>query len=356
MKKIIVAIGFSLGSCLLPSQVEASSLDFSQLIVLSDSLSDTGNAFAASENKFPPEDLGYFEGRFTNGSNWIDNLARDLGLLTPTPIVDILNGAIPQDGLNLAFGGATTGAVNTVNPLFPALQDVPAGTPGQISLLASVANLVAPDALYIFWYGANDYLPTANPNFIPFDTPETTVNNIANGLTNLVALGAKNILIPNVPLLGSVPRANNLDPFFPLLVEPDTADELNLLSIEHNQLLSTTIKDLSANFGAEVNLIPLEIDRLFNQVITEFNTTPEQSPFSNITNVCVLNTACTNPDEFFFWDGIHPTKKTHEIIGQFALETLEREADKGVPEPVSTWGLLVLGSGVIVAKVKFKSA
>ena len=355
MKKIIVAIGVSLGSCLLPSQVEASSLNFSQLIVLSDSLSDTGNAFAASKNEFPPEDLGYFEGRFTNGSNWIDNLARDLGLLTPTPIVDILTGAIPQDGLNLAFAGATTGAINTVNPMFPALQDVSGEMPGQISLLTDLADLVSPEALYIFWYGANDYLPTNSPNFIPFETPETTINNITNGLTNLVALGAKNILIPNLPLLGTVPRANNLDPFFPM-VELGTAEELNLLSMEHNQLLSATIEDLSANFGAEVNLIPLEIDSLFNQVITEFNNVPEQSPFINVSDVCLLNPACVNPDEFFFWDGIHPTKKTHEIIGQFALDTLEREASKDVPEPSSNWGLVMLIGCFVGIKVSMKSA
>ena len=355
MKRIIAAIGIFLGSWLLPTRVEAASLNFSQLIVLGDSLSDIGNVFAASGNNFPPEDLGYFNGRFTNGENWIDNLARDLGLGTPTPIVDIFNGAVPQGGVNLAFGGATTEAVNTSDSMFPALQDVSEVQPGQISLLTNLTNLIDPNALYIFWYGANDYLPTTSPNFAPFDTPETTVNNIANGLTNLAGLGAKNILIPNLPLLGSVPRANNLDPFFPM-VELGTAERLDLLSVAHNQLLSTTIEDLSANFGAEVNLIPLEIDRLFERVITEFNTTPDRSPFSNITDVCLLNPACTNPDEFFYWDGIHPTKKTHEIIGQFALETLEREAQESIPEPSSTWVLVILGGLFIGARVKIKCA
>ncbi len=350
MKKTITATSIFLLSWLLPLKANASSLDFSQLIVLGDSLSDTGNAFTATGNLFPPEDFGYFNGRFTNGENWIDHLARDLGLVTPTPIVEVLlNGAIAEDGLNFAFPGATTEAANTVDPLFRALQDVSLIQPGQISLLSNFASLVDSEALYIFWYGANDYLPTTSPDFIPFTTPEPTVNNISNALTRMVELGATNILIPNLPLLGSVPRANNLDPLFPE-VESNTAEQLNLLTLSHNQLLRTTIEDLSTNFGSEVNLIHLEIDLLFNQVISEFNNSPEQSPFTNITNVCLGNFTCTNPDEFFFWDGIHPTRKTHELIAQFALETLT--AQEKIPEPNSHVGLVILASLFFATKIK----
>ena len=351
MKQTITATGIFLVSWLLPLKVNASSLDFSQLIVLGDSLSETGNVFTATDNMFPPESLGYFDGRFTNGENWIDYLARDLGLVTPTSIVEVLDGAMAQGGLNVAFGGATTEAVNTINSMFPALKDVSVLQPGQISLLSNFAELVDSDALYILWYGANDYLPTTSPDFIPFDTPETTVNNISYALTRVVELGATNILIPNLPLLGSVPRANNLDPFFPA-VEPNTAEQLNLLTTAHNQLLSTTIEDLSTNLGSGVNLIPLEIDLLFKRVITEFNNTPEQSPFTNITNVCLLNPACTNPDEFFFWDGIHPTSKTHELIAQFAKETLATEAQERIPEPAFNWGFFILASWFLAARIK----
>ena len=340
MNKTIKATGIVFVCCLFPLKVNAGSLNFSQLIVLGDSLSDTGNVFSATDNQFPPEALGYFDGRFTNGANWIDNLAKHLDLVTPTPIENVLN-TVPEGGLNLAFGGATTGSTNTVDLVereLPALQDASDSQPGQISLLSDFTYLVDSQALYILWFGANDYLPTTSDDFDPFDNPESTVNNIANALTRLVELGATDILIPNLPLLGSLPRANNLDPFF-RTVPNDTAEQLNLLTVAHNQLLSTTLEDLSIKFGKEVNLIPLEIDLLFNQTITQFQNNPDESPFTNITNVCLLNPACINPDQFLFWDGIHPTSKTHKIIAEFAFKTLQP-----VSEPELNWQLLILAS------------
>ena len=354
MNRTIKATGIFLVCWLFPLKVDAGSLDFSQLIVLGDSLSDTGNVFSATNNTLPPNSLGYFDGRFTNGSNWIDSLAQNLRLVTPTPIVDVdvLNGTVPQGGLNLAFGGATTEAINTADARLPALQDFSVVQPGQISLLSNFSSLVDSTALYILWFGANDYLPTTSDDFIPFETPEYTVNNIAHALTRLVELGATNILVPNLPLLGSVPRANNLDPFFPM-VETDTAEQLNLLTKAHNQLLSTTLEDLSINFGTQVNLIPLEIDLLFNQTITQFNNTPDQSPFTNITDICLGNRDCINPDQFLFWDGIHPTSKTHELIADFAFKTLLQQAQQPIPEPGLNWQFLILASFLFLgAKVK----
>ncbi len=361
MNRTIKATGICLVCCLFPLKVNAGSLDFSQLIVLGDSLSDTGNVFSATDRIVPPEMLGenlaYFDGRFTNGANWIDSLAEDLRLVTPTPIVDVfLNGTVPQGGLNLAFGGATTEAANTVDPKLAALQDVSDSQPGQISLLSNFASLVDSKALHILWFGANDYLPTTSPDFVPFETPESTVNNIANALTRLVELGATDILVPNLPLLGSLPRANNLDPFFPM-VPIDTAEQLNLLTIEHNQLLSTTLEDLSIKFGTQVNLIPLEIDLLFNQTITEFINSPDESPFTNITDVCLLNSDCINPDQFLFWDGIHPTSKTHELIAEFAFKTLLQQNPQAVPEPDLNWQLLILASFLFLsARIKYPIA
>ena len=46
---------------------------------------------------------------------------------------------------------------------------------------------------------------------------------------------------------------------------------------------------------------------------------------------------CPNPNEYLFWDNIHPTTRSHQLIGQLALKAL------GIPEPSSTWGLLGLG-------------
>nr|WP_257236550.1 SGNH/GDSL hydrolase family protein [Nostoc sp. 'Peltigera malacea cyanobiont' DB3992] len=32
---------------------------------------------------------------------------------------------------------------------------------------------------------------------------------------------------------------------------------------------------------------------------------------------------CSNPAEFLFWDGIHPTTAAHRIIGETAFSTIQ---------------------------------
>jgi phospholipase/lecithinase/hemolysin len=52
---------------------------------------------------------------------------------------------------------------------------------------------------------------------------------------------------------------------------------------------------------------------------------------------------CSNPDEFLFWDDVHPTSRGHEIIGDFALRTLQ-EDNQHVPEPATNLGISILAA------------
>jgi phospholipase/lecithinase/hemolysin len=140
MKQQIAATGLFLFSVLLPIRAWAAS--FSQIYVFGDSLSDPGNDFNLSGSPPPP----YFNGRFSNGPNWIDYLSQDLGL-NPTPYTKLgVGGVIPTQGINFAFGGATTGTANTISTLLPALQQ-------QVGLFQNFTQTYTPaaDALYIVW-------------------------------------------------------------------------------------------------------------------------------------------------------------------------------------------------------------
>ena len=71
-----------------------------------DSLVDNGNVFRATGQTFPPNPL-YFNGRFSNGSVWVENIAAKL--------------EVTKTSSNFAFGGATSGTLNTIDPTLPGL-------------------------------------------------------------------------------------------------------------------------------------------------------------------------------------------------------------------------------------------
>ncbi|NEO32949.1 MAG: SGNH/GDSL hydrolase family protein [Symploca sp. SIO3C6] len=333
MKKQIVASGLFLFSFLLPLKATASTFSFSGMYVFGDSISDQGNIFnvtlEATGSGFPPPP--YFEGRFSNSSNWIDYLAQDLGL-NPIASTNLTPGVTPTQGVNFAFGGATTGIDNTGAPELPGLQQ-------QIALFESILppnQLADPNALYIVWAGANDYLPTDSTTFTPFETTDQTINNLSNALDSLVEIGAKNIMFVNLPDLGEIPRTFNT----PL------AENLNDLTTVHNQQL----ENLGQGLGADINFISLDINSLFNEALQG------QLGFTNVTEICLNNLECAaNPEvqqQFFFWDDLHPTTRAHRLVGDLALNALEPQPPASVPEPTSVLSLLAFGASGVAFVLK----
>ncbi|AFZ18126.1 SGNH/GDSL hydrolase family protein [Allocoleopsis franciscana] len=337
MNKQIAATGFVLFSFLLP--LKAAAATFTQMYVFGDSLSDTGNAFNATLQAIgagsPPPP--YFNGRFSNGPNWIDYLGQDLNL-NPTPYTALAPATSPTQGINFAFGGSTTGLDNTINPNLPGLQQ-------QIGLFASLipANQTAdPNALYVLWAGANDYLPTQS-SFTPFTTPETTIGNLSFALSTLAALGAKNFLVANLPDLGSLPLTSTTP----------ISDNLNNLVSLHNSSLNTTLNTFSQAPGSDLNIKLLDVNSLFKGAISN----PAQYGFTNVTEACINNLNCvlgsqTVQAQYLFWDNIHPTTVTHQEIAKLAFDELETES---VPEPATIVGTVIFGALAIGWKLKKKS-
>ena len=338
MNKQIAATGFVLFSFLLPLKATAAS--FTQMYVFGDSLSDTGNVFnatlqATGVGSPPPP---YFNGRFSNGENWIDYLSKDL-VLKPTPYTEISPTNSPNQGINFAFGGATTGTENTINPNFIGLQQ-------QIGLFTSLipSNQTAdPNALYVLWAGANDYLPTQSTTFTPFTTPETTIGNLSFALSTLAALGAKNFLVANLPDLGSLPLTSTTP----------ISDNLNTLVSLHNTSLTATLNTFSQAPDSDLNIKLLDVNSLFKNAISN----PAQFGFTNVTDACINNLNCvfggsTVQNQYLFWDNIHPTTVTHQEIAKLAFKELQSES---VPEPATIAGTVIFGALVTGWRLKKKS-
>ncbi|MBF0112690.1 MAG: hypothetical protein HQK74_08145, partial [Desulfamplus sp.] len=94
-------------------------LEFKNIVVFGDSLSDNGNLFSITE--YPSEP--YYQGRISNGPVWYDYLVEELGVTGIT--------------LNYAYAGAQTGYTN-VND-----DDFNADLPGFLDEVESYLSMAA---------------------------------------------------------------------------------------------------------------------------------------------------------------------------------------------------------------------
>jgi phospholipase/lecithinase/hemolysin len=363
MKQPIIAASFTIFAFMLPLAAEAVSFD--RMYVFGDSLSDPGNIFNATtaanqlglppgsippiQPTVPPYDSG---GRFSNGLNWADYLAQDLGInlkastelsvlfpgsnqLSPITLINnkpvispFFNGATATNSVNFAFGAAQTGLVGAGD-----FGELVPGVLTQVGLFANDLNTIGQkadkDALYVVFAGPNDY------QTVPDANPVVSVGNLATAIQSLYALGARNFLVPNLPDLGKTPRALSPNP-------PVASDILTAETLVHNSLLDNTIKSLETAIP-DINIIGLDVFSQLNNV----RANPGEFGFTNVTESC-LNpdtlTVCSQPDDYLFWDGIHPTTAGHKELAKAALEALESDR-KSVPEPTSSVALGLLGLG-----------
>ena len=268
---------------------------FSQMFVFGDSVSDVGTLFSLTGGIVPPTPP-YFNGRFSNGPVWVENLAPRLGL-TFNPSTDF------------AIGGATTGTQNvgsTSSAILPGLQS-------EVDNFV-VANQTGadPNALYVVWAGANDYLGGGSTDFA------TTVNNLATAVTKLTAVGAKNFMLPNLINLGATPAA--------ISNGTQVQQGLTQLSLAHNTTLAATIQRLEQN--SQINIIPVDVYTLLNNAIAN----PSNFGFTNVTTNLVPGVGTNpevrgftlssgiNPNEYLFWDVLHPTTHAQELIADTAVK------------------------------------
>ncbi|WP_445632832.1 GDSL family lipase [Nostoc sp. DSM 114161] len=316
MRKQFLTTGFFLLSLMFPLKVSAQNYD--DIYVFGDSLSDTGNVFNATNRVIPPSPT-YFNGHFSNGPVWVEYLASKLGLTFN-----------PKN--NFAFGGATTGSDNLGLSFLPGLKQ-------QINEFTTLNKSADRDALYIIWAGANDYLKYF---FDETPNPTESVANLSSAITSLTAVGAENILVVNLPDLGKFPvTGGNIQ----------TASILSSFTNAHNSNLAATINLLNQQLSPEANIIPFDINSLFNRIIAD----PDEFGFTNVTDSCVgelsvvpievpVKPVVCEPDKFLFWDEIHSTTATNQLIGEFAFFALKSAS---VPESSTLLGVLAV-SGLCV--------
>ena len=283
------------------------------VVVFGDSLSDTGNLYAATGGGVPP-DPPYWQGRASNGPLWSELLAADLGAALT----------------NNAINGATTGTYNVWDddPIWGIGQYPGAPYGGLQDQVADyLSGAVDPGALHFIWAGSNNFTS------IPADpvlAVQTAVTEILTAAGALKAAGVSDLWVINVPDFGLSPR----------LIDAGLSAQGTLLTDGFNAALQAGL--------AQVGLgdLPLfDVAGLLREVVSD----PAAYGFTNVTEACFdkddpaascfLNPSL-NPDEYLFWDDIHPSRATHAIL---AGEIRASLGPVEVPEPHAA-ALLLLGA------------
>jgi phospholipase/lecithinase/hemolysin len=276
---------------------------YSALYAFGDSLSDVGNVFVGSGGTDPARP--YFQGRFSNGPIWLDYLAAQL---RTGPMVPALLG-----GKDYSFGSATTGYALTLSS--------PSHVPTfaqQVALFNAATHGVAPSsALYTVEIGGEDLL-----NVIQSDAngaqavalmrgaaaTETT------GIAALIGQGARNFLVGLLPDVGKAPSVTVLG--------PAASVKASALAAAYNIALVANLSDVIASRRANVSF--LEVFSLVDIIVAD----PGAFGLSNVTDPCYIGpftgggTVCATPDQYLFWDSIHPTTVGHAIVADVAADVL----------------------------------
>lgn len=304
-------ISVSLVFALLGAIGTASARDDERLVVFGDSLSDPGNAFVLTMDvSLPPFELipnaPYARGglHFSNGRTWVEQLADKL---------DAENSARPALLKPVRFTNYAVGGTR-------ARPQGPFDLATQVGLFMNDFNGQAPaDALYVVYMGSNDLRDALEALVLDpsgatsFGILQAALIAIRDNLLILHAAGAQTFLVPNLPNLALTPAVR--------LQGPAAQGAAQFLASTFNDQLAALLGGLESALG--LNIVRLDVFAILNEVVAA----PAAVDLTEVAQPCItpgtkVKPFCSKPDEYLFWDGIHPTRAGHRILAQRASVVL----------------------------------
>jgi phospholipase/lecithinase/hemolysin len=289
---------------------------FSRVVVFGDSLSDTGNVRARTSAKssgaidYPSHTFNYDNGRFTNDTNtdpashtylgvWHEQLARILGMPAAS---NSLGG-----GLNYAFGGGTTNDGTH--------QEVEETPVGDVTITIDdmgkqmddylASNAVDPNALYIVWGGSNDIRNDHSSANVT-----ATVGRVAHLVSRLATAGAKYIMVPNVVPIGDTPRYSGT---------PEGPPK-NRAAAEYRSELTGGLDGIQSTLSSQGFTPTIYRVDQWADAVRLYSNGPRFG-FTNITTPS-QDSSSANPDQYIFWDDLHPTTAGHYRLALAAYNAM----------------------------------
>lgn len=306
------------GFLLLFVVIKTFATSYSEIVFLGDSLTDNGNLYAAM--KVIPKSPPYYEGRFSNGPTWAEYLATSL------------HEQFQTESINNAVGGATAILHNPVKGALPYILKE------EVNKYLDF-HCPKPDSLFVIWIGGNDYLDEKHEDGMQLATE--VVDGIVNNVKTLIQHGAKNFLMMDLPDLSKIPYSQQ--------VSDGRAERLYNLSQLHHAKIYDAILQLQRDYS-NLSFTYIDVYHLFNDILDNLDAYNQKyhTHLSNKTDACwqggyalqtegniALDVAmdvgrnaamgkkpCNSPEQYVFWDQIHPTTTVHYIFAEIVKEKL----------------------------------
>src|SRR5881275_1761482 len=332
-----------------PILVNAAAPAFTQVIVFGDSLSDDGNIAHRVRDTFgfsyPSSNFNYSDYRFTDDTNtspaanlyvgtWHEQLEKTfLGLAVAKNSLD--------GGTDYAFGGATTKdgtqdrtIINNPFPFGGGDFTITIDNMGKQINDYLASHATDPKALYILWGGGNDLFDDYNAQSVT-----DTATRVGLLIVRLANAGARNFLVPNVPPLGAVPNSFG-DPTRVAALDLASANYRNQL----NSVVASTISGLHAT-GITIQVYTFDVWLGVIRVLGQ----PRRYGFIDTID-SAQDRSGVNPDQYLFWDDLHPTTGGHHDLANEANRLLSGQVGSlAKATNISTRGIVGTGEDVLIA-------
>lgn len=260
---------------------------YDRIISFGDSLSDNQNFFNVTE-WLAPNTNTWSLGRFSNGKVWTEYLA-DEGFHIP-----LYNWAVGYSGTERTRYNLIKGIGDQVDSFLE-------------SISTNSSGYRIDRSLFTIFTGANDIMTFNVP-------PSQIVSRQKAAIIKLLDQGAKNILVMNIPDVSKTPR----------YVSGSQAGELKAKVDQVNSGLVAMVDELKATYGGGlVRIVLFDTHAAFSGIINN----PGDYRIKNTSASCVDYSkkgakidyvsrfpTCSNPDEYVFWDTVHPTSITHKLL------------------------------------------
>lgn len=342
---------------------------WSQMVVFGDSLSDTGSTLAYTTTLNAqtfglvarrPIGPRYATGRWTNGNGvnyatldiansssslvWHERLADQLGA---TRAISVNATGTPANRNNFACGAAlsTGGQVTQSVPFVGNLPLIDNMGHQVTTLFGAGTATMRNDTLYSFWGGANDIRDAVNSGTVTTAQQAAAAGAAASGnIRSYIASLATRAQQQNVNISVAWPNV------VPLQLVPDFADAYGGTaarrslaeagSLGFRDAWQADIAALQSAFPTSLTIYPVDIYTWLSGVV-QGGVLPQGTnvtdpildfgAFSGLGFNPTRNTTArvpsgANPDNYVFWDRLHPTAWMHERIGDYMATVIPAPA------------------------------